>query len=334
MESSGNRSMNTRRLGLALAFAVAAVLPGLAPAQSGYPDRPLKMLVSWPPGGVTDTVARFAADNLAKAMNQSVVVENRPGANGIVGTQAAAKLPPDGYGLMAVTAETHAINPSVYKNLTYDVLRDFDPVAMLARVSFVLAGKADLEASSVQELIALAKSRPGKLSAASYGIGSTSHVGLASFEKSTATDFTHVPFQGVVPAVNALLAGQVDIAFVNAFNVEQHRKAGKVKILGTAGARRINTIPDVPTLGEQGVAGFEAGNWYGIVAPRGVPPAVRQRLEAELQKIATSQAFAERTRAMGVEVEYRNAAQFGEFLRAEGKRWGDVVRDKKIELSQ
>ena len=317
-----------------LAFSAFCMLSPGAQAQTAYPDKPLKMLVSWPPGGVTDTIARFAADNLAKSFGQSVVVENRPGANGIVGTQAAAKLPPDGYGLMAVTAETHAINPSVYKNLTYDVLRDFDPVAMLARVSFVLAGKAGLESSTVQELITLAKSRPGRLSAASYGIGSTSHVGLASFEKSTATEFTHVPFQGVVPAVNALLAGQVDIAFVNAFNVEQHRKAGKVKILGAAGARRINTIPDVPTLSEQGVPGFEAGNWYGIVAPRGVPPAIRQRLEAELQKIATSQAFADRARAMGVEVEYRNAAQFGEFLRTEGRRWGEVVRDKKIELSQ
>jgi tripartite-type tricarboxylate transporter receptor subunit TctC len=316
------------------AFSASCLLSAGAQAQTAYPDKPLKMLVSWPPGGVTDTIARFASDNLAKSLGQSVVVENRPGANGIVGTQAAAKLPPDGYGLMAVTAETHAINPLVYKNLTYDVLRDFDPVAMLARVSFVLAGKADLESSTVQELITLAKSRPGRFSAASYGIGSTSHVGLASFEKSTGTDFTHVPFQGVVPAVNALLAGQVDVAFVNAFNVEQHRKAGKVKILGAAGARRINTIPDVPTLSEQGVPGFEAGNWYGIVAPRGVPPAIRQRLEAELQKIATSQAFADRARAMGVEVEYRNAAQFGEFLRTESRRWGEVVRDKKIELSQ
>lgn len=303
-------------------------------AQAQYPDRPIKILVSWPPGGVTDTIARLAADHLSKALKQSMVVENRAGANGILGTQAAAKMPADGYGLMAVTAETHALNPAVYKGLTYDVLRDFDPIAMLARVSFVLAGRADLEANNVIELIALAKAKPGKYSAASYGVGSTSHVGLASFEKATATDFTHVPFQGVVPAVNALLAGQVDVAFVNAFNVEQHRKAGKVKILGAAGSKRINTITDVPTLAEQGVVGSEAGNWYGLVAPRGIPETVRQRIDAEMKIMTASAAFAERAKAMGVEIEYRSGAQFAEFMRAEGRRLGEVVRDKKIELNQ
>jgi tripartite-type tricarboxylate transporter receptor subunit TctC len=263
-----------------------------------------------------------------------VIVENKAGANGIIGTQSAGALPADGYALLAVTAETHAINPSVYKPLPYDPLKDFDTVAMVARVSFVLATRADLPPNNVQELVAYAKANPGKVSAASYGIGSTSHLGLATFEKLTGTSYTHVPFQGVAPAVNALLGGQVDLAFVNAYNVEAHRKAGRVKILGVAGPARLHTIADVPTMAEQGIQGLHAGNWYGFVTPHGVPEAARQRLAAELQKIGQSQVFQDKVHSMGVQVEYKDAAQFAAFLKEEGQRLGDVVRDKGIELKR
>ena len=237
-------------------------------------------------------------------------------------------------GLLAVTAETHAINPSVYKPLPYDPIRDFEPVAMVARVSFVLATRADLPPNNVQELVAYAKANAGKVSAASYGIGSTSHLGLATFEKLTGTSYTHVPFQGVAPAVNALIGGQVDIAFVNAFNVEPHRKTGKVKILGVAGPKRLHTIADVPTMAEQGIPGLHAGNWYGFVTPKGVPEAARQKLAAELQKIGNSQAFQDKAHSMGVETEFRDPAAFAEFMRGEGARLGEVVRDKGIELKR
>ena len=303
-------------------------------AFADYPDKPLKMIVPWPPGGVTDTLARFSADQLQRAIGQPVVVENKPGANGIIGTQSAALLPPDGYGLLAVTAETHAINPSVYKPLPYDPLKDFDPVAMVARVSFVLATRGDLPPNNVQELIAYAKANPGKLSAASYGVGSTSHLGLATFEKLTGTSYIHVPFQGVAPAVNALIGGQVDLAFVNAYNVEPHRKSGKVKILAVAGPERLHTIADVPTMAEQGVRNMDAGNWYGFVTPHGVPAAVRERLAAEFQKIARSKPFEDKAYAMGVQTEFRDAAQFSAFLKEEGARLGEVVRDKNIELKR
>jgi tripartite-type tricarboxylate transporter receptor subunit TctC len=291
-------------------------------------------VVPWPPGGVTDTLARFSADQLTRSLGQPVVVENKGGANGIIGTQSAAALPADGYALLAVTAETHAINPSVYKPLPYDPLKDFDTVAMVARVSFVLATRADLPPNNVKELIAYAKANPDKLSAASYGVGSTSHLGLATFEKITGTSFIHAPYQGVSPAVNALLGGQVDLAFVNAYNVEAHRKAGRVKILGVAGPERLHTIADVPTMAEQGVPGLHAGNWYGFVTPRGVPEAARQRLAAELQKIGQSQVFQDKAHSMGVQVEYKDATQFAAFLKDEGQRLGDVVRDKGIELKR
>ncbi len=324
--------MNTRR-GCILGFGT--VLLALAlPVLAEYPDKPMKLIVPWPPGGVTDTLARFTADQLGRSISQAVVVENKGGANGIIGTQAAMALAPDGYGILAVTAETHAINPSVYKPLQYDPIKDFDTVAMVARVSFVLATRADLPPNTVQELVAYAKANPGKLSAASYGIGSTSHLGLATFEKLTGTSYIHAPFQGVAPAVNALVGGQVDIAFVNAYNVEQHRKAGKVKILGVAGPKRLHTIADVPTMAEQGIQGLHAGNWYGFVTPRGVPAAARQKLAAELQKVGNSTAFQEKAFAMGVDPEFRDPAQFAEFLKAEGSRLGEVVRDKGIELQR
>jgi tripartite-type tricarboxylate transporter receptor subunit TctC len=165
-------------------------------------------------------------------------------------------------------------------------------------------------------------------------VGSTSHLGLATFEKLTGTSYIHVPFQGVSPAVNALIGGQVDLAFVNAYNVEPHRKTGKVKILAVAGPDRLHTIADVPTMGEQGVQDMNAGNWYGFVTPHGVPAAVRERLAAEFQKIARSKAFEDKAYAMGVQTEFRDAAQFSAFLKEEGARLGEVVRDKNIELKR
>lgn len=319
------------RLGSVLSIAAVAML-AVPCAFADYPDKPIRMIVPWPPGGVTDTLARFSAQQLQGVIGEPVIVDNKGGANGIIGTQAARAMPADGYGLLAVTAETHAINPSVYKPLPYDPVKDFDPVAMVARVSFVLATRADLPPHNVKELVAYAKANPGKLSAASYGVGSTSHLGLATFEKLTGTSYTHVPFQGVAPAVNALLGGQVDLAFVNAFNVEQHRKAGKVKILAVAGPARLHTIPDVATMAEQGLRDMNAGNWYGFVTPHGVPAAVRDKLAADLRKVARSKEFQDKAYSMGVEAEFRDAAQFSAFLKEEGARLGEVVRDKGIEI--
>ena len=309
------------RRGAMMVLAVAAFC-ALAPAHAQYPERPLKIILAWPPGGLADSLARMIADHLGKAFNQSAVVENRPGAFGIIGTQMAAKLPPDGYGLQFVTAETHVINPLVYKSLPYDVARDFEPVAMLVRASFVLAGKADLDASNIAELIAQSKAKPGRYTAGSYGVGSTSHSALASLEQASGTEFAHVPYQGVTPVVNALIGGQVDVAFVVPSVVEQHRKTGRLKILGTASSSRISNVADVPTFSEQGAPPVEGGNWYGIVAPRGVPEVIRERIASELQKLATSSAFVDRVNGAGAKVEFKDPAQFAVFLRTEERRLG------------
>jgi len=297
-----------------------------------YPDRPLKIIVAWPPGGVIDTIARIIGEQLAVQLGQPVVVENRVGANGNVGTAAAARAPADGYTLQAVTAETHAINPHLYKALTYDVLRDFEPVALLARSNFVLAAKASLPVNNVQELIELAKASPGKFSVASYGIGSTSHVTLASFEDATKTSFLHVPYRGVSPAVNAILTGEVDAAFVTPHIVVGLQKAGNVKILGAASLQRMSIVPDVPTFTEQGITGFVGGNWYGVVAPRGIPDAVKARLASEMKKIAASPSFLAHAKSLGVDAEYLDAAGFAEFLAKENERWLTLIKARNIEI--
>lgn len=313
-----------------LAVALALVCMTLR-CHAEYPDRPLKIVVAWPPGGVVDIIARVIAQQLETQLKQPVVVENRVGANGSLGTTSVAHAPADGYTLQAVTAETHAINPHLYKSLTYDVSRDFDPVALFARSSFVLAARADLPVNSVHELIATATASPGKLTMASYGIGSTAHVTMASFEDVTKTSFLHVPYRGVGPVVNALLTGEVDTAFVTPHIVFELQRTGRIKILGAASLQRMAIVPDVPTLTEQGVPGFVGGNWYGIVAPHGIPDAAKARIASELQRIAASQAFVTRAKALGVDSDYRDAAGFGQFLKAENDRWGALISARKIE---
>ena len=311
-----------------LTFLALAAIPSLAQ----YPDKPIKLMVPWPPGGASDVLARYVGADLGSLLGQAVVVENKAGANGIVGTQAAAKMPPDGYFMLSVTAETHAINPAVYVPLPYDPLTDFDPLGMVAHVSLVLAVRADLAPGNMQELIEFARLHPGKLTAGSYGVGSTSHLGLATLEALTATSYTHIPYLGVGPTVNALLAGQIDLAFVNAFNVEQFYKSGKIKILGVAGGSRLPTIPAVPTMAEQGLAGLSAGNWYGFVVPHGVPDAIRQQLADALRKVAQSAEFREKANTLGMIVDYRDGPDFAKHMRAEGERLGKIAHDKAIEL--
>jgi tripartite-type tricarboxylate transporter receptor subunit TctC len=297
-----------------------------------YPDRPLRIIVAWPPGGIVDTTARVIGEQLAMQLRQPVVVENRVGANGNIGTTSVARAPADGYTLQAVTAETHAINPHLYKSTTYDVFRDFEPVALIAQSNFVLVTRAGLSANSVQDLVALAKASPGKLTMASYGVGSTAHVTMVSFEEATKTSFLHVPYRGVGPVVNALLTGEVDSAFVTPHIVVELQKAGKVKIIGAAALQPMSIVPDVPTLTQQGVPDFVGGNWYGIVAPRGIPEAERTRLASELKKIALSPAFLSHAKSLGIDADYLDAKRFGEFLKKENTRWTALIKAGNIEI--
>jgi tripartite-type tricarboxylate transporter receptor subunit TctC len=303
-------------------------------SRAEYPDHGIKIFVAWPPGGSTDLVARFLADQLSTGLKQSVVVENRPGANGNIGAEMFVKLPADGYSLMIATAETHAINPHVYKNLSYDVMRDFEPIALLARVDFVLVVRAGLPVKTVSEFVDLAKASPGKITVGSYGVGSTSHMALAAFEDRTGTSFLHVPYKGLTPAVNAILTGEIDATFVSPNSVFGLEKNGQAKILGAASVQRPAIAPNVPTFAEQGITDFVNGNWYGIVAPHGLPAEIKKRLSDEIQKVAVSDLFAQRAGPTGIVVQYLDAGQFSEFLRSDNERWSKTVAARKIEVAQ
>ena len=301
-------------------------------AHAEYPDRPLRIVVAWPPGGVIDIMARFIGQRLSEQLGQAVVVENRVGVYGILGTTWVAKSPPDGYTLQAVTAETHAVNPHLYKEITYDVARDFAPIALFGRSNFVLATKASLASGNVQEFIALAKASPGRLSIGSYGVGSTSHLAMAALEEATGTSFLHVPYRGVGPVVNALLTQEIDAAFVTPHIVVGLQKDGKVKILGAAAPRRMALAPDVPTFTEQGIEGFVGGNWYGIVAPRGIPQPVQAKLASALQNIAASPSFRQQAKTLGIDADYLDPTQFSAFLAAENQRLGALTKARNIVL--
>jgi tripartite-type tricarboxylate transporter receptor subunit TctC len=314
------------------AFLLLAVLVSAARAE--YPDHGIKIFVAWPPGGSTDIVARFVAEQLSTALKQPVVVENRPGANGNIGAEMFARLPADGYSLMIATAETHAINPHVYTKLGYDVTRDFEPIALLAQVDFVLIARTGLAANNVQEFINLAKASPGGIKVGSYGLGSTSHLALAALEEKTGASFLHIPYRGLTPAVNAIMTGEIDAAFVSPNSVLGIEKSGQAKILGAASLQRPAVAPNVPTFAEQGIADFVNGNWYGIVAPHGLPTEIKERLENEMRNIAGSELFAQRLGPAAIEVRYLDAAQFSEFLRSENERWGKIVEARKIKVEQ
>jgi tripartite-type tricarboxylate transporter receptor subunit TctC len=316
-----------RRLAATLALTFLA-----CSAHAEYPDRPLKIVVAWPPGGVIDIMARFIGQQLSAELGQAVVVENRVGVYGILGTTWVAKSAPDGYTLQAVTAETHAINPHLYKEITYDVARDFATIALFGRSNFVLATKAGLAPGTVQDFIALAKASPGRISIGSYGIGSTSHLAMAALEEATGTRFLHVPYRGVGPVVNALLTQEIDAAFVTPHIVVGLQKDAKVKILGAASRQRIALVPDVPTFTEQGIKGFVGGNWYGIVAPHGIPQPVQAKLASALQKIVASPSFQQQEKTLGIDADYLDPAQFSDFLAAENQRLGALIKARHIEV--
>jgi tripartite-type tricarboxylate transporter receptor subunit TctC len=315
-----------------LIAAAVALAAASAPALAQYPDQPIKLVVAWPGGGVSDVLGRYMADKLGPVLKQPVVVDNRPGANGLIGTQAVAKAAPNGYTLQVITAESHAINPHVYKKLGYDPKTAFEPIAMVGKVYQVLATRADLPAKNVPELIAAAKANPSGMHAGHYGVGSTSQLGMALFEKTAGVQFNQVPYKGVTPTVNALLAGEVDVAMANAFNVVQFMKTGRLRVIGSASPKPLASMPDVPTIESQGLKGFYTGNWYGFVAPKGTPPAIINFLAAEIKKIADTPEFKERLATMGIMEEFMGPEESRKFLAAENDVYARIVKERNISI--
>lgn len=305
---------------------LAALAPGLARAAAeAYPGKPVRVLVGFPPGGFVDFTARLVSAPLGQALGQQFLVENRAGAGGIVGTELAARAAPDGYTLNVGSAGTHGVNQSLYPKLPYNVLRDFLPVARLADAPSILAVHPSLPVKSVKELIALARAKPGAILYASAGSGTSTHLAAVLFEHLARVKLTHVPFKGGGPAIVALLAGEVPVTFGTAASVSPQTKAGKLRGLAVTGGTRSAVLPDLPTIAESGLPGYEMLNWLGYFAPTGTPRAIVDRLSAESLRIVRLPEIVARFNAQGAEPSPLAANEFAPFVKKEIEKWAKVV---------
>jgi tripartite-type tricarboxylate transporter receptor subunit TctC len=311
---------------LALAALVCGQTP--APAQSGYPARPIQLIVTVPPGGAADFVGRLVGARLGAALGQSVVVSNRGGAGGTTAAGAVAKSEPDGYTLILNTIGTHGIGPSIYASLPYDPVKDFAPIVLVAKLPLIMTVNADVPAQSVAELIALAKTRP--LAFASSGSGGAPHLSGELFKSLTGTDLLHVPYRGSGPAVVDLVAGRVAIMFDATPSLLPFITAGQLRALAAASAARHRLLPDVPTFAELGYPRLDIALWYGVAAPAATPQPIVERLNAELVKILAHPETRRSLANQGADVAGGSPEDFAAFMREERERWGAVVRQAGI----
>lgn len=314
-----------------LGLLIAALLACAAALAQGFPARPIRIVVPFPPGGGTDVVARAVAPSMSQTLGQPVIVENRSGAGGNIGTEAVAKSAPDGYTLLVASAAT-AINNTLAKNINWELSRDFAPVALLVINQSLLVAHPSVPASNVKELIALAKSKPGQVTYGSYGNGSSAHLIGELFKMMAGVDLLHVPYKGAAPAVNDLLGGQVNLVFADVAAVLPHVKAGRLKPLGIGSSRRFEGLPDVPTISEAGVPGFEAGGFLGLVAPAGTPAAAIGALNAAAVKSLAVPEVHARLVGLATVPMGGTPEQFGQHLRAEVEKWAKVIRAGNIRL--
>jgi tripartite-type tricarboxylate transporter receptor subunit TctC len=300
------------------------LLAGQATAQ--YPTKPVRMLVGFPPGGANDIVARIAAQKLSETLGQPVVVENRPGNAGVIAAEALAKAAPDGYTLMLGSTGTNVIAPALSSKLPYDPVNAFTPVSLVGIAPSAMVVNAAVPAHSVREFVALAKSRPGKLTYASSGNGTTLHLGGELFKLMAGVDLVHIPYKGNSQALNDVIGGQVDMIFSALPPALPLAKAGKVRILGVAMPERLRSMPDMPTVAEQGLPGYEMSTWYGVFAPAGSPPEAVEKLAAELRRAVADAKVRELIIAQGIEPVSNTPAEFRTFVNAELEKWARVVK--------
>jgi len=291
-----------------------------------FPTKPVKLVVPFPAGGSVDAVARALADKLTQMWGQSVVVDNRPGAGGNIGADYVAKSAPDGYTVVMGALSTHAVNPSLYPKMPYDAAKDFVPITLVAITPNVLVINPALPVNSVKELIAYAKANPGKLSFGSGSNGSAGHLAGELFKVDTGTDMVHVPFKGAAPATQSLLAGDTQLMFDNLANAMAQVKAGKLKALAVTTAKRSNLAPELPTMAEAGVPGFDISTWFGLMAPAGTPPGVIAKWNADVTRILSSPDMRERLAAQGAEAAPTTPAEFSAFIASELPKYARIVK--------
>ena len=311
---------------------VAFIVAGHALAQGAFPTRPIRLIVPYPAGGPIDLLARIVGQKLGEGLRQPVIVDNRGGANGLIGCEAAAKAPPDGYTLLMASTSTHSINPAMYRSLPYDAQRDFAPVAMLDTRPYVLVVHPAVAADSVTQLIALAKSKPGKLTYASGGgVGSANHLAAEMFKTAAGVDILHVPYKGGGPALNDVLAGQVDVFFAPVTTALPFVQAGRLRALAVTGDKRSAVASTLPTLSEAGIPGFEFSVWDGIVAPANTPADIVARLNAEVAKVLQAPETRDKFASMGADLSIRTAEQLGALMKADFARWAKMLKDAGVQ---
>lgn len=319
-----------KRRALLLAFATASLLPGSVSAQD-YPNKPIKLVASYPPGGGTDMMARIIAEKLQARLGQPVVVENRAGGMGIIGAKFAATSKPDGYTLYVGSSDHMVLLPIQYENLPFDPATDFIPIAPIANQYEVLVAHPSVHANSVKELVALAKATPGALNYASQGTGAIGHLSGELFQSRTGTKITHVAYKGTAPAVTDLLGGQgPTLMFGMMATIAPHVKAGKLKALVVTSPRRSALLPDVPTAAEAGLPNFVLAAWNGVFAPAGTPAAIVERLNAAIREALQAPDTAERLAKAGLEPAIATPAEFAAQIKADQQRWSQIVKDAGI----
>ncbi|MBI4189963.1 MAG: tripartite tricarboxylate transporter substrate binding protein [Betaproteobacteria bacterium] len=297
-----------------------------------YPDRPIRFVIPYPPGGASDITARILAPRLSDLLGKNVVTDNRGGANGIIGLSLVAKARPDGYTILMGNAGPNAMNPSIYKTLPYDPLNDFETVTLTAIVPQIAVVHPSINVSTVKELITLAKAKPGTLSYGSAGIGSSNHLSVELLKSMTGISLVHVPYKGTAPGMNDLVAGQIPIMFPTALSGMPFVKTGRLKAIGVTSAQRIPSLPDVPTIAEAGVSGYEASSWGGIMVPAKTPKSIISKLHVVTVKALALPEVKERLIGLGADVKTSTPEEFKAYLRAEIDKWRKVARFANISV--
>ncbi|MGH8030776.1 MAG: Bug family tripartite tricarboxylate transporter substrate binding protein [Luteimonas sp.] len=317
---------------LAGLFVASAAVMAAPAVYAAYPDKPITIIVPFSPGGATDMLARTIGQKLTASWGQPVVVDNRPGAGGNIGAAAGARAAPDGYTLTLTAAGIMAVNPHIYPKLTYDSIKDFAPVTQLVNAPLLLVVHPSVPANNFKEYLQLLKSQPGKITVGNGGTGTAQHLGAEFFDMSANVTSVHVPYKGSAPATTDLIGGQVQALFDNMVTLIPHIKAGKLKPLAVTSTSRVAILPDVPTVAESGLPGFETGTWYGIAAPAGTPKDVIHKLQAEIARILAMPDVHEKLKQQGLIPVGSTPEQFGKFIESERVKSGKIVKAANIKL--
>ncbi len=324
------KSITTAFLGAASLACM--LLQGTIAIGQNYPSKPVRLIVAFPPGGSTDIIARLVANKLTESLGQQVIVDNRGGAGGVVGTETAARANPDGYTLTMGTTSSHVINFGVYSKLSYDPIKDFAPITLVASTPYLLVVNPSVKANTLKEFVALAKSQPGKLNFASAGVGTTTQLAMEMLKSAAGIDLVHVPYNGNGPAGAATLGGQVQALFGSMPAVLPQAKAGKLRPLAVGTAKRSPSLPDVPTVAESGYPGFEVSLWLGFFAPARTPAAILSRLHADLVKIAQSPDMRDQFEKNGAESVTNSPAEFAKMLKSDTEKYLKVIKAAGVKV--